>query len=175
MAGTIDNLIAARIIYLLVLPFDKWDAFKEGIIDANGERTGKDASLSENWTMLHRLVARLKLMLGTIPMGKSMLASVAAAYLLVRECLERDLETENLEEYFQEALKFDGVMTLETYRFVESTLNQIMEDGGVGATPANTVGSGQISGATPGEAPPVRYPNKVKKKVMKRNALPIVP
>lgn len=171
MSVTVDNLIAARIIYLLVLPFNKWDAFKEGIIDADGNRTGKIADMSDNWTMLHRLVARLKKMLAALPAGKSLLASVAAAYLLIRECVEKDIEPELLEDYFQEAVEFSEPMTMKTYQFVSETLDQISEDGGVGATPANTVGTGQIAGAAPGEQPPVR----LKKKVMKRNALPTIP
>ena len=36
MSRTIDNVIAFRILYMLVTPFDATDAFRLGIIDANG-------------------------------------------------------------------------------------------------------------------------------------------
>lgn len=172
MTAVVDNLIAARIIYLLVLPFNKWEAYKQGIIDENGERTDKDPEGSDDWSMLHRLVARLKKLLGSFPGGKSVIASIAAAYLLVRECVERDIEPELLEDYFKEAVESEEKLTVETFNFVESTLNSIVEDG---VAIGNVVGGGQIAGATPGEEPPVRDPSKHKKKVMKRNANLIVP
>lgn len=171
MSAVIDNIIAARIIYLLVLPFNKWEAFKEGIIDEEGNRTS-DPAESDNWSMLHRLVARLKKLLGTFPGGKSVIASIAAAYLLVRECLECNVEPQLLEEFFTEVMALDEAMTLDTYNFVSTTINQIMEDG---VAPTNVVSGGAVAGATPGEQPPVKDPNQVKKKVMKRNAVPTVP
>jgi len=170
MTAVIDNLIAARIIYLLVLPFNKWEAFKEGIIDENGERTDADAE-SDNWSMLHRLVARLKKILGAFPGGKSAIASIAAAYLLVRECVERELEPELLEDHFSTIISLNEKLSFSTYNFVSDTIHQIYEDG---IAIGNTVGSGSVAGMRPSEEPPVRDPNKVKKKVMKRNAVPTI-
>lgn len=164
MTAVVDNLIAVRILYLLVLPFNKWEAFKEGIIDDEGARTEKDAD-SDNWSMLHRLVARLKVLLGKFPGGKSVIASMAAAYLLVRECVERDVEPALLEDYFVEALNSNETITLRTYTMMNNALNQIEEE--LGGAPTNAVGTGQIAGAGPTEDPPV----KRKKKVMKRNDL----
>ena len=172
MTAVVDNLIAARIIYLLVLPFNKWEAFKEGIIDENGERTDKDPGDSDDWSMLHRLVARLKKILGSFPGGKSTIASIAAAYLLVRECVEKNYEPSLLEDHYKTALRMNESMTFETFNFVKTIIDNINEDG---AVIGNVVGSGQIAGAAPGEEPPVRDPSKHKKKVMKRNANIIVP
>lgn len=136
MAGVIDNLVAARILYLLVLPFNKWEAYKDGIIDDEGKRTEKEVEKSENWTMLHRLVSRLKVLLGKIPGGKSQIASIAAAYLLVRECVEHDKEPELLESFYMSIIESDLAMTLENYNFVTDTLTKIFEDG-EGVAPAN--------------------------------------
>lgn len=168
MAGVVDNLIAARIIYLLVLPFNKWEAYKEGIIDDTGERTDKDASDSSDWTMLHRLVARLKKILGSFPGGKSVIASVAAAYLLVRECVERDIEPTLLESYYKDAVDSNERPSFETYTFVAKVIDTLSEDG---VAISNTVGGGQIAGAGPDEEPPVRN----KKKKVKSDANIIVP
>lgn len=86
----LDTAIALRIIQLLTSPFNKWDAFKKGIIDENGKQLTKNLTPDQEsaWTMLHRLVWRLKLIIGKIPGGRSQLVSMAAAYLLVRECYD---------------------------------------------------------------------------------------
>lgn len=89
----IDNLIAFRILYMLVTSFDKTDAFKLGIIDADGTplKKIKDLKTQEEkdaYDMLDRLVFSLKRLLGKVPGGKSKLASLAAAYWLVKESYE---------------------------------------------------------------------------------------
>jgi len=89
----IDNLIAFRILYMLVTSFDKTDAFKLGIIDADGNplKKIKDLKTSEEkdaYDMLDRLVFSLKRLLAKIPGGSSKIASLAAAYWLVKESYE---------------------------------------------------------------------------------------
>lgn len=88
----VDNLIALRIIYLLVTPFEKTDAFKLGLIDANGNKL-KDAQTSAETnatSMLHRLVWNLKKIINLAPGGKTRIGSLVAAYLLVKESFEKD-------------------------------------------------------------------------------------
>ena len=167
MTAVVDNLIAARIIYLLVLPFNKWEAFKQGIIDEDGNRTDKDAGDSDDWSMLHRLVARLKKILATAPGGKSIIASVAAAYLLVRECVERDIEPAYLEEVYTQAIDSDEPMTVDTYGFVANTIEEMVAEELGGAPTVSVTG---IAGAKPGEEPPVNL-----KKRKKKNVSPIEP
>jgi hypothetical protein len=89
----IDNLIAFRILYMLVTSFDKTDAFKLGIIDAEGNplKKIKDLKTSEEkdaYDMLDRLVFSLKRLLAKLPGGSSKIASLAAAYWLVKESYE---------------------------------------------------------------------------------------
>lgn len=89
----IDNLIAFRILYMLVTSFDKTDAFKLGIIDADGNplKKIKDLKTSEEkdaYDMLDRLVFSLKRLLAKLPGGSSKIASLAAAYWLVKESYE---------------------------------------------------------------------------------------
>ena len=89
----IDNLIAFRILYMLVTSFDKTDAFKLGIIDAEGNplKKIKDFKTSEEkdaYDMLDRLVFSLKRLLAKLPGGSSKIASLAAAYWLVKESYE---------------------------------------------------------------------------------------
>jgi hypothetical protein len=81
MGKIIDNLIALRIIYLLTVPFDKTDAYKNGLIDANGNKL-KDAETPEeknSTSMLHRLCWNIKKVFALVPGGKTRLGSLAAA------------------------------------------------------------------------------------------------
>lgn len=92
MANYVDNLIAFRILYKLVTPFDKTEAFKRGVIDAEGNILVKvkdqTPEQKDAYDMLDRLVFSLKRLLGKIPGGKSQIASLAAAYYLVKEAYE---------------------------------------------------------------------------------------
>jgi hypothetical protein len=105
MGQIVDNAIALRIIYLLVRDFKKWDSYKLGMMDADGKATDKRASNQDerdSWTMLHRLVARLKRIIGLAPGGKTLLGRLTASYLLVRESynLEYELTDDQLTECF---------------------------------------------------------------------------
>ena len=78
---------------MLVTSFDKTDAFKLGIIDAEGNplKKIKDLKTSEEkdaYDMLDRLVFSLKRLLAKLPGGSSKIASLAAAYWLVKESYE---------------------------------------------------------------------------------------
>lgn len=86
----LDNLLAFRILYMLVTPFEKTDAYKFGIIDKDGNPLKKTKDLKnstekDSYTNLHRLVFSLKRLLGKLPGGQSQLASIAAAYWLIKE------------------------------------------------------------------------------------------
>lgn len=104
----LDQLIALRVLYILVTPFTKQEAYKLGVIDENGDVKLKindmNPAQKSSYTMLHRLCFRLKKVLGKLPFGKTTLASMAAAYVLVRENLESENEPENLELIFEERL-----------------------------------------------------------------------
>ena len=84
MSRTVDNIIAYRIISMLVKPFKDTDAFKEGIIDEKGKILKKATKLTTTkeknaYTFLHRLVFKLKQFVEKVPGGKSRLGSLAAA------------------------------------------------------------------------------------------------
>src|SRR6056300_1202408 len=82
----IDLLIAYRVIKLLITPFDKSNAFKQGIIDKDGNvlkkyRTLQKTSEKQSYTMLHRFVFNLKRILAKTGI-RGALGSVAVALLL---------------------------------------------------------------------------------------------
>jgi len=140
----VDNAIAARVIYLLVTPFDQWPAFKEGIIDAEGH-VMQPTVKSDNWTMLHRLVSRLKILLGKIPGGSTQIASVAAAYLLVKEGLNESYSDEDLEYVW---FKMHEEKWITDSHPLSIELKSLFEDD----APANNITN--VAGIKPGDEPP---------------------
>lgn len=140
----IDNVIALRILWLLVTPFEKTDAYKLGLISAQGEflkkaKTGEEKNAT---SMLHRLVWRIKKFINMVPGGSSRLGSMVAAYALVKECIEKDmyLPTDmQLTESYEPGDPSSPSITYEEMEIVESFL-EIFEDGAAGI--ANVAGAG---------------------------------
>lgn len=94
MSAIIDNALAFRILYMLVTSFEDTSAYKLGIIDKNGNalKKSKDFKTSaerDSYTNLDRLVFSLKKLLAKVPGGKSKLASLVAAYWLVKESYQK--------------------------------------------------------------------------------------
>ena len=76
MSRIVDNLIAYRILSMLVRPFNQSDAFKLGIIDDKGNNLKKTSTLKTSaeknaYSYLHRLVFNMKKILNKIPGGES--------------------------------------------------------------------------------------------------------
>lgn len=151
MGQLIDNLIAFRILWLLVQPWQKTDAFKLGIIDKDGKllRHVDDLKTSEEkdaYSYLHRLVFNLKRLIGKLPGGSSLIASLVAAYFLIKEGVEHN-DLSNLEERFfalNNQLN-EGLCLVEEQllveKFLELVKDELIEDG----APANSMGSGQVA------------------------------
>ena len=130
LAGTaLDIFIAYKFIQLLVVPFDKTDAYKLGIIDEE-----KKAYPSVFYT----LVWKMKKVLEKLPFGKTKLASIATAIYFLKEHTMKmgcspdtienallnhleDLNLEGLEESFQfPTVLEDGEYILDGKRVVIS-------------------------------------------------------
>lgn len=163
----IDAAIVYRILKMLVTPFDKTEAFKLGIIDAKGKILKKAFQLKTNqerdaYTLLHRLVFRLKRIIEKVPIENKKFLSYAAAFALIRECYEKNSEPINLEEMFLESLKQPHDTTLieefmtDKYRM---SFKVFMEEDG-GAPANNAAVTGGIAGLPPDE-PPVPKMNKL--------------
>lgn len=90
MASVVDNVIAYRVLSMLVKPFDETDAFRLGIIDADGnnlikQRDLKTSEQRDAYTYLHRLVFNLKRIINKLPGGESKLRNIIAAMFLLKE------------------------------------------------------------------------------------------
>lgn len=82
-----DTFFALRFLRLLTTPWEKTGAYKNGIIDANGQVIKKPKTSAEKSTynLFHKLVFNLKRLLNRIPFGKTTIASYATALLLIKE------------------------------------------------------------------------------------------
>ena len=65
MSRIVDNMIAYRIVRMLVTDFPQTDAFRLGIIDAHGNAIKRSSMLNtdqekNSYTYLHRLVFNMK-------------------------------------------------------------------------------------------------------------------
>lgn len=89
MSRIVDNLIAYRILTMLVTNFEDTKAFKLGIIDKNGKNLKKSSTLKTSeekdaYTYLHRLSFNMKKIINKIG-GENKLKSLVAALWLVKE------------------------------------------------------------------------------------------
>lgn len=147
MSRIVDNLIAYRILSMLVTPFDETKAYKLGIIDAKGKVLRKTSELKtdeerENYTYLHRLVFNLKRILIKLPGGDSKLKNIVAALFLIKECYEKNDTTALLEQKYMailEAMEEKNVTLVEEELLVEEFLELNEELGGL---PTMHTGSG---------------------------------
>jgi len=128
--GVIDIALIYSFLKRLVTPFEKWDAYKVGMIDKDGkvivQKSDRTQEQEKSWGYFDRLVANLKKLLAKVPFGKSRIASFAAALLLLRES---DLDPDDLE-------------------LLEEKLQQYMQEVDVlmEEAPTNSAGGGQIAG-----------------------------
>ena len=157
MSKTIDNIIAFKILYMLVTPIEKTDAYKLGIVDEKGKQLKKmkDLKTSEEkdaYTNLTKLVFNLKKLLAKVPGGSSQFASLVAAYWLIKESYTKnsDVSLEALTELAQAVN--DGTSFVEEELEIEEFLAFIEEEG---AAIANTTG-----GATATDQAVVKLKNK---------------
>ena len=88
-----DLVYTIRFLKLLVTPFDKTEAFKAGIIDADGKRNKEfntnrvddREAYRSHYTAFHRLVFKLKRLMAKVPGGQSVVARYGAALALIKE------------------------------------------------------------------------------------------
>lgn len=140
MSQLVDNLIAFRILKLLVTDFKDTNAYKFGVIDEFGTPLKKIKDMSpdekDSYSMLHRLVFRLKKIMLKIPMLNTKLGSLAAAYFLVRECVENNKSATNLEEEFVDLLtkmRNENIILAEEFLLVEEFLREEVPTNATGA------------------------------------------
>lgn len=148
----VDLYLVYQFIKRLTTPFEKWDAYEYGIIDADGNilRKRKDLTKIDErraWGLFDILVLKLKRLLEKVPGGKSRIATYAAALWLIKEHGEKsgDLLSEGFED--------EEDVDLST---AEAFILEYLEEFGEEA-PTNSAGAGNVAGigVGPDGDPPV--------------------
>ena len=116
---TVDLLIAYRVVKLLVTPFEKQEAFKQGIIDKDGNVLKKYNTLTatkdkQSYTILHRFVFNLKRILQKVGLGGKLGSFAVALGLLLRENKDytqyKSLIESAVIEYLKETNQYDQLL-----------------------------------------------------------------
>ena len=178
MGKFVDSVIAYRILKLLVTPFDKTDAFKLGIIDDKGNELIKMRDLNtvqerDAYTLLHRLVYRLKKIIEKVPIANKQFVSLAAAYSLIREALDEGKEPIDLEYKYINKVKSElneELVLVEEYLNERKmfTFKQFSEEGEGAVAANNAAATPGIAGLPPDE---VAIGKKRRKKWVDSNSI----
>ena len=130
----IDNLIAIRLLYMLVTPFNQTKAFELGIVDENGKLLRKASTLQTSeekdaYNYLTRFIFNVKRLINKLPGGESKLTNIVAAYFLVKESYINKSTTLNEEQLIALTTRLEKVTLVEEELFVEKCIKTIKEDG----------------------------------------------
>jgi len=137
MSRTVDNLIALKVLSMLVQNFEDTTAFKLGIIDKTGKNLKKANTLKTSeekdaYSYLTRLVFNMKKIINKLPNGESKTKSLVAALWLVKENYESGSRSTAL---MQE--KFDKLITMLNNKVSlaeeELLVNKFLSEEGEGA------------------------------------------
>jgi hypothetical protein len=155
--GAIDIAAVYMFLKRLVTPFEKWDAYRVGMIDKEGKvivpKDERTPEQEKSWGYFDRLVANLKKLLGKIPGGRTRIASFAAALLLLREENVNPDDLDYLEERLNHYIDEASMLTEEI---------------------ANAAGGGQIAGIGIGpDGEPGVHVRKRKRKAVTRNYIEV--
>ena len=121
MGRAIDLFVTYRFLKLLTTPFEKQDAFKLGIIDADGNRIRQPNStrpavelstteLKNSYTILHKLVFNIKKIFAKVPGLRTKVGTYAAALFLLKDTFKESVDDPDVfEKEFMKYLKEQGV------------------------------------------------------------------
>ena len=106
----VDLFLVYQFVRRLATSFEKWDAFKEGVIDKDGKilikKKDRTRDQKKTFGLFDLMVLNMKKLLGKLPGGSSKIASYAAALFLIKEykvftdesMLTEDMSEEDLTE-----------------------------------------------------------------------------
>ena len=125
MGRAIDLFVTYRFIKLLVTPFEKTEAFKLGIIDANGARIMpapvggvrqtkpeplRTTEEKNAYTILHKLVFNIKKIFAKVPGLRTKVGTYAAALFLLKDTFKEEVEDPDMfEKEFMKYRKEQGI------------------------------------------------------------------
>jgi hypothetical protein len=142
MSRIVDNLIAYKVLKMLVTNFTDTEAFKLGIIDAKGKNIRKANTLQTSderdaYTFLNRLVFNMKKIINRLPGGENKTKSLVAALWLVKETYESgSRSTAMMQEKFDKLITMmdNKVSLVEEELLVKKFLSEEGEGGSMNVT-----------------------------------------
>ena len=136
MSRFVDNVLAYRILSMLVKNFTETQAYKLGLIDEKGKLIKKPSTAKEKdaYTYLHKLVFNMKKIINRLPGGESKLKSVVTALFLIKEYYESGNRTTSLMEDRYKSLMDMDISLIEEEILVEKYMKDIEEDAPTNAT-----------------------------------------
>jgi hypothetical protein len=162
----VDAYLVYSFIRRLVTPFEKYPAFKANLIDKDGNflksRDRYTPDERKALPLFDIMIINLKRLIAKLPLGKTRLATIAAALLLLRsKPTAKKVQEDYTDELF--TLEEDLIRTM-------AEVKSVMEDGVVAA---NSVSAGGISGLG---SPPdvVVVPKKAADKYKKKNKAAVI-
>jgi hypothetical protein len=167
----VDLFLVFSFIKRLVTPFEKWEAYKEGIIDKDGNvlikrKDYSKANQKKAFGVFDQLILNIKKLLAKVPGGSSRLGTYAAALWLIKE--EKKLEEySSLNENFNE----DAYIVSSCEKFLQEHTDLLEEASK--EEEATTVGGGAIAGlgVGPQGEPGVSKANQKKHKKRVKNII----
>lgn len=145
MSRNLDNLLAFKILRMMMQPFRETEAFRLGIIDKDGNVLKrvvdfKTAAEKNAYTYLDRLVFSIKKIVNNMSGGENKLKSVAAALYLMKECYKsNDRRYSLLEERYKtllEKLEVNNITLVEEEMEIKSFITWLKEEAPVNSTGA---------------------------------------
>ena len=115
----VDALITYRIIKLLVTPFERQEAYKYGIIDADGKVLKKAKTLKTErerkaYTVLHRFIFNLKRILKRVGLGSRLGSFAVSLALMIKEDKNYEQHKAIIESavvsYLKETNQYDNML-----------------------------------------------------------------
>lgn len=149
----IDNLVAYKVLRMLVTNFTDTEAFKLGIIDAHGNTLIKTSQFTTDaqrnaYNYLTRLVFNLKKLINKFG-GENRLKSFAAAIWLIRENYQSGSRTTSqLEEKYKKLMETNVHLVEEEILVGRFLKEDGMGAGAVGGAPTNNT-SGPVATQEP--------------------------
>lgn len=154
MNSTIDLALSYKFLKNLVTPFDKWPAYKLGIIDKEGNiikprRERLTQQEKDALGYFDVITLNLRKLLGKLPGGKSAIATYAAAYLLLKEYPKKQMR-----EGYEPSEKEVAAMLAEAIKEVEEEYAVTNSTAGVAGLRPDSLG------VTPKQAERYKKKNK---------------
>jgi len=166
--GVVDIFMVYQFLKRLATPFNKWDAFKEGVISAKGDilikKNKRTQKQKKSFQIFDVMILKLKRLLGKIPGGKTRIASYAASLWLIKEDWQNMPEEYLLTEGTELDVDFLSYMREARNKKFQEFIAQISNE----EAPANAAGGGNVAGLGVNGPSDLKVSRNVRKTMYKR-------